>query len=107
MPVKLTDQQTQQKLTEGRNYKRLYGELKGRFDEVVQEHKQCPQLLADQQAAIETLKIQVAELQTMVFGKKKRPPTGTLVPVMPIPLKLPRTKDSYRRPIPPMAAITS
>ena len=66
-------------------------------------------VIAEQQAAIETLKIQIAELQTMVFGKKKRPPTGgtpvvfdpfSLVPVV-------RTKGSYRRPIPPASAVIS
>lgn len=65
---------------------------------------------AKQQQVIETLLIQVAELQTMVFGKKKRPPTdGT--PLSKDELfatpKLPRNKDSYRRPLPPTAAITA
>ena len=73
---KLSDVQIQQRLQEGRNYKRLYTELKVRFDELASEHKQCSQLLADQQAVIATLQIQIAELQTMVFGKKKRPPAG-------------------------------
>lgn len=62
-----------------------------------------------QQQLIETLLIQVAELQTMVFGKKKRPPTGG-TPVIPdlFPAKkITRTKASYRRPIPPTAAITA
>ncbi len=106
---KLSDEQIKQRLQEGRNYKHLYRELKGRFDEVTAEHKQCPQLLAEQQAAIETLKLQVAELQTMVFGKKKRPPTGTPAPVADVMPKqtLPRTKDSYRRSIPPATAITA
>jgi transposase len=63
---------------------------------------------ATQQATIETLLIQVAELQTMVFGKKKRPPTGTAIPVdiLSSP-KPPRTKNSYRRPLPPATAITT
>lgn len=106
---KLTDEQIKQKLQEGRNYKHLYHELKHSFDDVTAEHKQCPKLLAEQQAAIETLRIQVAELQTMVFGRKKKPPTGTVVPadiVANLP-KPPRTKTSYRRPIPPSHAITA
>jgi transposase len=108
---KLSDSQIQQKLQEGRNYKRLYGELKVRFDELAAEHRQCSQLLADQQAVIETLKIQIAELQTMVFGKKKRPPMGgTPIGADQVALgtpKQPRTKDSYRRPVPPATAITT
>jgi len=105
---KLTDKQIKQKLREGRNYKHLYHELKHRFDDVVAEHKQCPKLLAEQQAAIETLRIQVAELQTMVFGKKRKPPTGTPAEDILVEApKLPRTKSSYRRPVPPADAITT
>lgn len=44
---KLSDEQIQQKLTEGRNYKRLYRELKHKFGIVVEEHKQCPKLIAE------------------------------------------------------------
>lgn len=65
--------------------------------------------VAAQQATIETLKIQIAELQTMVFGKNKKPPTGSSgfkEAILPSP-KLPRTKDSYHRPIPPASAITA
>lgn len=51
----------------------------------------------------------IAELQTMVFGKKKRSPTGT--PPAPkdtsaSPPKPPRGKDSYKRATPPDAAVT-
>jgi transposase len=66
-------------------------------------------VIAEQQVAIETLRIQIAELQTMVFGKKKRPPTGG-TPVVSDPFSaapVSRTKDSYRRPIPPTAASTA
>ena len=103
---KLSDQQIKLRLQEGRNYKRLYTDLKVQFDEVVKEHKQCPKLLVEQQEAIETLKIQIAELQTMVFGRKKKPPTGHYLPDV---LKLEvmaRDKNSYRRPLPPASAVT-
>ena len=66
-------------------------------------------VIAKQQVAIETLRIQIAELQTMVFGKKKRPPTGG-TPVVSdpfVPVSVHRTKESYRRPIPPAAAGTT
>lgn len=102
---KLSDEQVEQKLVQGRNYKRLYHELKQRFDVVVEEHKQCEKRLAEQQAAIDTLKVQIAELQTMVFGKKRKPSAGHHAPVTVVP-SLPRTKDSYRRPVPPATAIT-
>ena len=64
-------------------------------------------IIAAQQATIETLKLQIAELQVMVFGKKKQPPTGRYVPDLPKPEPNPRSKSSYRRPLPPAAAITS
>lgn len=51
---------------------------------------------AELEQMVATLQIQMAELQTMVFGKKCKPPTGTVVPVTPV--SAPRTKVSYRRP---------
>jgi hypothetical protein len=104
---KLSDEQIQQKLIEGRNYKRLYVELKGKFDEVKAENKQLKQELIDQrqyfESIIETQAAQIAELQTMVFGKKKRPRSGG-------GHKTPeasRDAASYRRPTPDEAEITS
>lgn len=66
-------------------------------------------VVAELRAQIDTLKIQMAELQTMVFGKNRRPPTGTSGPESNVPAapKPPRTKNSYRRPLPPANAITS
>ena len=104
---KLSEEQVKQKLQEGRNYKRLYFELKDKFDVVAEEHKQCPKLIAEltakYDAIIETQAAQIAELQTMVFGRKnrfrsggKRPPSGK-----------PRDTASYRRPKPTEDEITS
>lgn len=109
---KLTDQQIQQKLTEGRNYKRLYLELKPRFDELKVRVRTLEQEKADDRAYFTALvqkqAIQIAELQTMVFGKKKKPSTGMVVPVMlSLADKVPRSKDSYRRPVPPASAVTN
>ena len=84
---KLTDDQIRQKLAEGRNYKRLYFELKDKYYVVVADNKQLKQDLQDQkqyfEGLIETQAAQIAELQTMIFGRKnrfrsggKRPPTG-------------------------------
>src|SRR5476651_1090486 len=66
-------------------------------------------VVVELRAQIDTLKIQMAELQTMVFGKNRHPPTGSSGPgpsVPPAP-KPPRTKNSYRRPVPPASAITT
>ena len=63
-------------------------------------------LIAEQQRTIETLKVQIAELQTMVFGKKRKPPMGHYVPELSKSVATPRNKQSYRRPLPPADAIT-
>jgi hypothetical protein len=105
---KRTPDQIHQKLQEGRNYKQLYTELKLKYDEVTgqlkQENQELRQLLNQALEQNKTQAIQIAELQTMIFGKKKRPPAGG----MPVPKdevltnpKVARTKDSYRRPVPP------
>lgn len=64
--------------------------------------------IADQQKQLDTLKIQLAELQTMVFGKHRRPPTGTggVPPKPDAKSKSPRTSGSYRRPVPPDSDVT-
>jgi transposase len=110
---KLTEAEIAQRLTEGRNYKRLYTELKVRFDEVTgqlkQENQELRELVALQRTQLEKQAIQIAELQTMVFGKKKRPPMGgTPIASDPfLPVSVTRTKDSYRRPLPPASAVTA
>lgn len=104
---KLTDQEIKERLVEGRNYKRLYGELKPKFDELKAENTELRRLLQQALDQNKTQAIQIAELQQMVFGKKKKPPTGTVVPVLPESPRLPRSKDSYRRPMPPATAITT
>lgn len=106
---KLTDEQIKQKLLEGRNYKRFYFELKDKFDEVKAENKQLKQELVDQrqyfESIVETQAAQIAELQTMVFGRK--PKGGLPAKVKTAVIKQPRSNDSYRRPLPPASAITA
>lgn len=108
---KLTDEQIRLRLVEGRNHKRLYLELKDRYDKDVgklkDENKELRQLLSKALAQNKTQAIQIAELQTMVFGKKRKPPTGHYLPNLPKPEVLTRNKNSYRRPLPPASAITS
>jgi hypothetical protein len=105
---KLTDAQITQKLQEGRNYKRLYYELKGKYDELRVENTQLKTLLAEQkamfEAIIETQNARITELETMVFGRKKRPRSGGghTAPKPP-----PRDAASYRRPKPSEDDITS
>lgn len=106
---KLTDEQIKQKLAEGRNYKRLYHELKDKYDDLKLENKQLKQELRDQrryfESIIETQAAQIAELQTMVFGRK--PKGGLQATVTATVSKQARSNDSYRRPLPPASAITA
>ena len=105
---KLTDDQIKQKLAEGRNYKRLYFELKDKYDDLKLENKQLKQELADQrqyfESIIENQAAQISELQTIVFGRKKRPRSGNKSYQTP---KQPRDTASYRRPKPDEDEVTS
>src|SRR5258706_10013559 len=104
---KLSEEQTKQKLIEGRNYKRLYFELKVKYDGLKAGNKQLEQELLDQRqyfsTIIETQAAQISELQTTVFGRKKRPRSGGSHR----PPEQPRDAASYRRPKPTEEEITS
>ena len=104
MSLKLTDKQIRRRLQEGRNYKRLYLELKVKYDTVVAENRELRAQLAAANAKLDTQAIQIAELQRMVFGRKKRLPTGVAAPAVP---KVSRLASSYRRAIPPDSTVTS
>lgn len=107
---KLSDEQIKQKLIEGRNYKRLYFELKIKYDDLKAENKQLKQMLVDQrtyfEALLETQAARITELETQVYGRKPKggkrssadkPDTDTQ----------PRSAASYRRPKPTDDEITS
>lgn len=104
---KLTDEQIKQKLTEGRNYKRLYFELKDKFDDAQAEIKQLKADNAELKRyfteLVETQAARITELETMVFGRKP----GGGKPVKAELARVPRKPESYRRPLPPAHAITS
>ncbi|QQS19773.1 hypothetical protein IPL85_05925 [Candidatus Saccharibacteria bacterium] len=105
MTRKLSDDVITARMVELRNLRKLHAHDRIQIAELKAENKELRQLLNQALEQNKTQAIQIAELQTMVFGKKKRPPTGTAVPVQPEIQKLPRTKASYRRPIPPATAI--
>jgi hypothetical protein len=104
---KLSEEQIKQKLVEGHNYKRLYSELKDKYDAVVLENKQLKQELLDQrqyfESIIEKQAAQISELQAMVFGCKKQPRSGGghVAP------KQSRDTTSYHRDTPKEDEITS
>lgn len=107
MSLKLSEDEIRRRLQDGRNYKRLYRDLKIKYDVVVAENRELRQLLAAATAQLETQNIRIAELETMVFGKRRKPPTGTAVPVSPLSAPAsPRDAASYRRPVPAPDSIT-
>ena len=106
---KLTDQEIALRMVELRKLRKLHASdrkqiatLKLRISDLEAENE----LL---RTTVDTLKIQIAELQVMVFGKKKRPPTGG-IPDEVDPVSVmgqSRSKASFRRPLPPAAADTT
>jgi transposase len=104
---RLTDEVIAARMVELRNLRMLHARNRRQITALKADNHELRELLNQALAQNKTQAIQIAELQTMVFGKKRRPPTGTVVPVLDEPAKQPRTKASYRRPIPPTAAITT
>lgn len=104
---KLSDEQVKQKLIEGRNFKRLYYELKDNTDLVVVENKQLKAENAELKqyfsGIVEAQAVRITELETMVFGRKKWPRSGGGHKTP----KQPRDATSYRRPKPTEDEITS
>jgi transposase len=113
MTRKLTDSEVAVRMVELRNLRKLHARDRKQIAELKLRVKTLEQEKADDRAYFEALiakqAMQIAELQTMVFGRKKRPPSGgrPLVPELLSVPKLARSKASYRRPLPPAAAITS
>jgi transposase len=104
--IKLNDTEIQQRMVELRNLRRLHTKDRQQVSELKSDNKILRALVAELQQQNHTQAIQIAELQTMVFGKKKQPPTGHYEGVVDIPVTTPRTKASFRRPLPPASAIT-
>lgn len=111
---RLSDETVAARMVELYNLRRLHARdraqiaaLKADNKALRAENAELRQLLTAAQAQIQTQAIQIAELQTMVFGKKqKRPPTGTVVPVLPTEPLPARSAASYRRPLPPAHSVT-
>src|SRR5688500_10657265 len=109
MARKLSDDVIAARMVELRNLRKLHAHDRQQIAALKQRVRTLEQEKADDRAYFETLiqkqAIQIAELQTMVFGRKKRPPMGGT----PIdsPAKRPRTTASYRRPTPPASAVTT
>lgn len=105
---RLSDEIIAARMIELRNLRTLHAHDRKQIRDLKAENVALRALVTEQQVVIETLKVQVAELQTMVFGKKRKPPKGTptLQNDQAPQVKPPRTKDSFRRPSPPAHAVT-
>jgi transposase len=111
--TKLTDQEVTARMVELRNLRKLHAGGRKQITTLKARVKVLEQEKADDRAYFEALiqkqAIQIAQLQTMVFGKKKRPGAGGTPAPLPelfVAPKQPRSKDSYRRPLPPASAVT-
>ena len=108
--AKLTDQEIKRRLQEGQNYKRLYFELKVKYDLLKKENKQLKVEIVQLKAEQEKMKLQLEELIKITFSRAKKNKktkqdkdnndhdqshgSGS------------RSPDSYRRPIPSEEEIT-
>lgn len=105
---KLTGKEIATRMVELRNLRKLHTHDRQQIIELKAENKELRQLFGAAQEHLQTQAIQIAELQSMVFGRKKRPPTGgTPIETDPLFSAPPRTRDSYHRPVPPARAITN
>jgi len=73
--------------------------------ELRQEIKRLNIIVSDQQKTIDDMKLQIEELRVMVFGKKKKKEVDD-DDLTPPKERIPRSSDSYKRPIPKDAEVT-
>jgi hypothetical protein len=99
-------------MTELRNLRKLHAGARTRIAILEEENKLLKTRVMILEGMVRTyeatqadLKLQVEELRTMVFGRKKRVTNDDEDPLPP-PEKTPRPSDSYRRPVPTDAEVT-
>lgn len=108
MARRLSDNTVAARMVELRNLRRLHAQDRKQIATLKAENKSLRAENAELRATVATLQIQIAELQAMVFGKRRRPPTGTFVPALPLAhLSEPRDAASYHRVIPDDSAVTA
>jgi hypothetical protein len=108
MPAKLSEAVVKQRLQELRNLRVAHVRDGQKIADLTDLVHRLETLVVTQQAQINTQGIRIAELETMVFGKKPHPPAGTSqAPSKPgLKPKQPRNSSSYRRSTPPDADVT-
>jgi len=106
----LTKQEINARMIELRNLRKLYGAQKVRIKKLEtqitllkQENRELRAHNAFLTATVSDLKLQMEELRTMVFGRKR---TQVDHDDTPPPPRVPRTADSYQRPLPKDSDIT-
>lgn len=81
MPKKLSETEVRKRLVRLTNLQRLYAQQSVVVTELRAENKQLKTELADFKTAcailVETQAARITELETMVFGRKKRPRSGS------------------------------
>lgn len=103
------------RMQEWRNLKVLHGKQNKRIERLEAENKvlkaenaQLRAVVASQAADIQSLKLQIEELRTIIFGKKKKQVTADdeELPSLILNVAQPRTPDSYRRKLPNESDVT-
>ena len=117
MAHSLSEQEITHRLIKLRNYEQLYPVLKRNYQRTMQENRVLQERVTllesrdkEKDTIIETLKLQIEELQRIIFGKKKKSDQNTddsgddrrTAPHIPIP----RESSSYHRRIPEDHEIT-
>ena len=111
MSAKLTEAEIKKRLERGRNYERLYRELKVKYEGQNLRIKELEEQNKQKDAIIETLMARIDQLETMVFGRGGGKSGNTLsnlylLPPKPKKQKKNRHAASYLRAIPPPGSIT-
>lgn len=113
MSLNLTEKEIKQRMIEWRNLKRLHSKDQQIKADLKDENRQLRAELAEYKAESEAIheaqNVRIAELERMVFGKKKdksKTPPDNITGSGTTQNKPPRTKDSYHRPIPPAESVT-
>jgi len=112
MSKRLSDAVIRERMVEWRNLKRLHKEARKRIakqDIIIKEQAVrivfLETTVAEQAATIETFKLQIEELRTMVFGRKRKKKDEDDLDTPPA-RRVPRTPDSYKRPLPKESEVT-
>lgn len=111
--IGLSKIEIEKRLIRLRNLEMLHIKQKQRIEDLVTERKELKarvsyleSVVKEQQKTIEDFGLQLEELRTMVFGRKKKSKDDDDDDLTPPKEKIQRTSDSYKRPIPKDEEIT-